>query len=77
VFVEGRGGEGWGGQGTKIQKVYNEQSVEAANYRSELCGVVITNSVGKRGGKHDTATLQERRAVLPHTGERQSYTKWQ
>jgi hypothetical protein len=73
----GREGEGRGGQGMKVQKVHNEQSVGAANYRSELCGVGITNSTGTRGGKHDSATLQERRAVLSHTGERQSYTKWQ
>jgi hypothetical protein len=41
----------------KVQKVYNEASVEAANYRSPLGGVTITNSTRTRGGKHDAATL--------------------
>jgi hypothetical protein len=61
----------------KAQKVYKEESVEAANYRSPLCGVSITNSTRTRGDKHDAATLQVRGAVLLRTGERQSYTKWQ
>jgi hypothetical protein len=61
----------------KVQKVCNEDFVEAANYRSLLCSVAITNSTRTRGGKHDAATLEVRGEVLPHTGERQSYTKWQ
>lgn len=32
----------------EVQKVYNEESVEAENYRSPLCGVSITNSTRTR-----------------------------
>jgi hypothetical protein len=34
----------------EVQKVYIEESMGTANYRSSLCGVVVTYSAGRRGG---------------------------
>jgi hypothetical protein len=40
--------EGGGRQGYEIQKVYNEEAVGTANYRSLLCGVAITCSTRRK-----------------------------